>query len=255
MRRTGHGLSAAEIRQRYSQIAKNVTMPRYFYSYIADLVAQHCSGGRVLDVGCGNGYLLEQVARRRPDLELWGVESASALVMGTQSRGNRRWHVISGSALELPFRSSSFQMITLTEVLEHMKDPVQVLREIARTLRQQGRLLLTVPNMSAYSPFWRVAERIPLGPLQRAFLPWEHPLKTFQPIDTAYEFEEIQQIIREAGLTVEALWGREFFPYVTASIPMVRRLYARFAQSLTDEALGRVLPARMGYRLILQCRA
>ena len=255
MYRTGYDLSDAEIRRRYSQIAEHISMPRYFYRYMADIVPQYAGGSRLLDVGCGNGYLLAEISRRRPELELWGLEPATALVTGTQSRGNGRWHIVAASALEVPFSSASFDIIMMTEVLEHMKKPVAVLRELTRLLKPAGRLIITIPNMSAYGPFWRLAERIPLKPLQRAFLPWEHPLKTFQPIDTAYEFEEIQQIIQDAGLTAEEVHGREYLPYLTTSIPILRRLYARFAQRPADDALGRVLPARMGYRLVIQCRA
>ena len=254
MYKTGHDLTDTEIRERYSQISTHISMPHYFYRYVAELVPKQCRAGRLLDIGCGNGYLLEQIAKLRPELELWGLEQAAALLQGTQSRQNGPHYIVAGSAVHVPFASSSFDVVTLTEVLEHVKEPVVVLRELTRLLKPEGRLLVTVPNMSAYSPFWQVAERFPIGPLKRILLPWEHPLRTFQPIDTAYEFEEIQQVIREARLTVERISAREFFPYLTTSIPVIRRLYARFAQKPADDALERVLPTKMAYRLVLQCR-
>lgn len=253
MLKTGYELSDEEIGRRYSSIVKQVSMPRYFYGYIAELVAGQPAGDTVLDLGCGNGYLLEAIARRRPDLTLCGVEAAPGLVASATTRSNGRWRVLQGTALEIPFDAASFELVTMTEVFEHMKDPRAVLREVARVLRPAGRLLLTVPNMSAYGPFWRVAERMPMRGLRDAFLPWEHPLKTFQPIDTAYEFDEIREIIRAAGFRVDTMAGREFLPYVTTTIPLARRLYAKVAQRGADDALSHVLPVRMAYRLVIQC--
>lgn len=253
MYKTGHDLSDAEIAARYSRIVKQVSMPRYFYGFVADLVGRAPQGHRVLDVGCGNGYLLEAIAERRPDLALWGVEPSAGLAASASKRAAGRWSVSSGRATDLPFGSASFDLVTMTEVFEHMKDPIAALREIARVLAGDGQLLLTTPNMSAYAPFWRVAERLPLGPLREPLLPWEHPLKTFQPIDTAYQFEEVEAIVRGAGFVIDGVGAREFFPYVTTAIPIARRVYAKFAQRPFDDMLARVLPPRLGYRLLLQC--
>jgi hypothetical protein len=105
-----------------------------------------------------------------------------------------------------------------------------------------------MPNMTGYSPFWRLAEHVPVDSLQRTLLPSEHPLNTLQPID---------------------MQGREFFPYTVSNVPISRRagddpLGAQRPPLLrtlievhkrADSLLGAVLPAQIGYRLFVECRA
>ena len=255
MYRTGHDLHDDEIRERYSHIVKHVSMPRYFYRHVAGRVATIRPLRTVLDIGCGNGYLLEAIAERRPGLSLYGLEPSPGLAAAASARADGRWTIVQGSAAAPPFPPAAFDLITMTEVFEHLKEPAPTLLALRTLLRPGGRLLITTPNMSAYSPFWRLAERLRIPLVSPAFLPWEHPLKTFQPIDTAYEFDEVLDIFRSARLDIARVSAREYFPYATSTIPIVRRLYAKYAQSRVDDVCSRILPVRMGYRLVVECRA
>jgi SAM-dependent methyltransferase len=53
------------------------------------------------------------------------------------------WHVIEGSSVELPFASESIDLISLPHVLEFAADPHQILREVDRVLRPEGRLVIS----------------------------------------------------------------------------------------------------------------
>ena len=189
MYRTGYELSDAEIRERYSAIGDAIDLPTSFYDHVAHLITKRCPpGGRVLDIGCGNGLLLAHLSQLRPDLELYGSDASQTRVGKTLSSALERWGVVLASGDYLPFATGSFDALSMTEVLEHLKDPVGALREAARLLRPGGAVVVTVPNMSAFTPFWQLAERCPIGLVQQVFLPFEHPLRTVQPIDTAYTY-------------------------------------------------------------------
>ena len=76
---------------------------------------------RILDVGCGTGYLLRQLADRCPDAaELTGVDPASAMIAAARAAaaGERlRW--LEGTAEELPFPEGSFDLVVSTTSFDH----------------------------------------------------------------------------------------------------------------------------------------
>lgn len=254
MYKTGHDLPDELISQRYGAIAHKIGMPTYFYPFVARLVTKVCPAGQVLDIGCGNGYLLKLLARsNNSSLTAFGAEMSRDLAIRAEARLGLEAGLVRGSALALPFRDEQFDVVTMTEVIEHLKDPHLALKEAVRVLKGTGVLVLTIPNMSAYSPWWRLAERLPPGPWQRPFLPGEHPLRTFQPIDTAYLFDEIVELLAVVGVRVRTIWGREYLPYLTVGIPVLDRVYRRLILPWFEPIIGRVLPVRLAYRLFIEC--
>ena len=103
--------------------------------------------GRLLDVGCGAGYFLD--AARVVGWQVAGVElSGPAAALARDSLGLDVW---SGSLVEAAFPDDAFDLVTMFEVLEHMRDPGAALQEANRVLRRGGLLAIEVPNdMDAY---------------------------------------------------------------------------------------------------------
>jgi len=60
-----------------------------------------------------------------------------------ESSGRFHWHLIQGEASELPFASESLDLVVLPHVLEFAADPHQILREVDRVLRPEGRLVIS----------------------------------------------------------------------------------------------------------------
>jgi len=100
---------------------------------------------RVLDVGCGTGYLLRQLADRCPDAaELTGVDPAPAMIAAARAAaaGDRRqW--LEGTAEELPFPDGTFDLVVSTTSFDHWADQRAGLGECARVLAPGGWLVLT----------------------------------------------------------------------------------------------------------------
>lgn len=81
-------------------------------------------GARVLDVGCGDGRLDEAILRRRPDLEMEGLE--------TQVRSSARISVRAYDGKRLPYPDASVDVVLFVDSIHHAQDPAALLREGAR---------------------------------------------------------------------------------------------------------------------------
>lgn len=101
----------------------------------------------VLDVGCGDGYLLQCISRGCR--EMHGIDLASSRIAQAQERFESLGlpvHLEVADACHLPFTDASIDVVVCTEVLEHLPDPLVALCEIRRVLRPGGRTVVSVPH-------------------------------------------------------------------------------------------------------------
>ncbi|HYU84569.1 MAG TPA: class I SAM-dependent methyltransferase [Kribbellaceae bacterium] len=109
----------------------------------ADIAGAAPHGAAVLDVGTGPGVLLAELARRRPDLELTGIDLSADMVAAANrnlSRFGGRATVLAASVTDLPFPDRSFDLIVSSFSLHHWDHPEAAAPELARVLRPGGRL-------------------------------------------------------------------------------------------------------------------
>jgi ubiquinone/menaquinone biosynthesis C-methylase UbiE len=121
-----------------------------FEGTLAELFAQ-AAPGSVLDLGCGEGVLTEQWARQLGDGPVLGLDLADeklAAEWATRTRPNLELRSFDGG--DLPAADKSFDLVTATEVLEHVPDPEQKVAEMARVARRH--VLVSVPH----EPLWRM---------------------------------------------------------------------------------------------------
>jgi SAM-dependent methyltransferase len=94
----------------------------------------------VLEVGSGLGLLASEVAARVPQGAVYGVEF-SAEQLSQVPAGVPTLHFVRGDAHTLPFPDATFDVVYCRYVLEHVPDPLTVLREMRRVLKPGGRAL------------------------------------------------------------------------------------------------------------------
>ena len=102
-------------------------------------------GGRILDVGCGNGFFLKWMQKH--GWETHGVEISKAACQVAQRNG---LEVFNGELQQAKFPPGYFDAITISQVLEHLHSPGRCLKECQRILKRRGRLIVGVPNLGSF---------------------------------------------------------------------------------------------------------
>lgn len=101
--------------------------------------------GRLLDVGCGEGTFLDVAQDRGWDVG--GIEVADAAVRRASDKiGGGK---VFTSLDQAGFPDASFDVATLWDVIEHVPDPPQLLKDLTRLLRPGGALVLSTPNVQS----------------------------------------------------------------------------------------------------------
>lgn len=143
---------------------------RALVSYVTGAVAVP-RGGRVLDAGCGNGFLLAALVEGY-GIEPWGQDNSSTLraVVETNVPGIR-FHV--GELTTLPYDDRFFDLVVSTDVLEHLDEPERALAELMRVTRPGGQCFISVPDGRRDQGSGHVNFFGPEG-LARLCRPWRH---------------------------------------------------------------------------------
>jgi SAM-dependent methyltransferase len=108
-----------------------------------------CAGRDVLEAGCGEGYgadLIASVARR-----VIALDYDETTLAHVRSR-YPRVEAVSGNLAALPLPDASVDIVINYQVIEHLWDQSQFVRECHRVLRPGGQLLMSTPNRITFSP-------------------------------------------------------------------------------------------------------
>jgi SAM-dependent methyltransferase len=106
-------------------------------------------GGRMIDLGCGDGELTKRVARAASVVEVEGVEYIPHVAEIARGRGVRVAEV--DLADPLPFATGEYDIVLCNQVIEHVRATDHLLREIRRLLSPSGYAIVSTNNLASWS--------------------------------------------------------------------------------------------------------
>ncbi|HWF55335.1 MAG TPA: class I SAM-dependent methyltransferase [Solirubrobacteraceae bacterium] len=187
------------------------------------LAAQLSAREGLLDVGCGSGFVLE-VALQRGWSEVHGVEpSADAIAKAAPAVGPL---IVQDMMRPGLFGDGSLSAVTLFQVLDHMPDPLGLLRACRQILRPGGAIMAFNHNITAISARL-LGERSPIIDVEHTYL---------------YSPETMRALFAKAGfdvVSVAPVRNTYSVAYLTQLVPLPRSLKQRLIPRLRATALGR----------------
>ena len=149
--------------------------------------------GRLLDIGCGYGFFLKIA-----DEKSWKAVGVDLNPNGIAYAKERLGvNAVLGDFRDVRFPDGSFDLVTLWNVLDHTPDPLELLLEVHRVLKEDGRVFIRTPNAVWQYLNFRVANFL-------RHLGWgkvfdERPFATFVFHMTSFSRSTIRFLIEHAG--------------------------------------------------------
>jgi SAM-dependent methyltransferase len=208
----GHGTDSAFYHRRTDQAVMDEALSR--------------TPGRVLDVACGSGELAARLAAA--GWEAWGLEASSHMLgLGRWQDFDRHVLMVRGIAEALPFPDDSFDCVVCKGSLDHFADQAAFMRDAARVLRPEGRLVIAIANFDSLSR--RLGRRI--NALARLLgMPPPHGRPYWQPPPTHMVWGDLAYVRSLGGplLALERCYGvsllHHFLPWRLAVDRLPQRL-------------------------------
>lgn len=204
----------------------------------------HPPPGRLLEVGAGAGIFMKSAQRAG-----WNVHGVEPLAAGAAfARERLGLDVIQGTLADAQFADASFDAAVMFETIEHLQDPIGVLRHIRRLLTPRGLLVMSTPN-------WEALTRHALGGEWAVISPAEH----------LYLFSEatLTAALKQAGFSWVhyhrdfAYSAREAMnaDYTHAPGSLRHRLYTMFVRTLGPAVFRNIKKRGLADQLICIARA
>jgi len=171
------------------------------------------AGRSLLDVGCGTGFVT--AALESAGMEAWGIDMHRRAL--SRARSRVRGPLFSSHSPALPF-FRDFDVVSLFDVIEHIDDDVEAIRQAAGVLRAKGYGVVTVP---AGANLWTVYDEV-IGHKRR------------------YDRERLAHVLRDAGMEIRYI---AYFSCLPLIAQMVQRWFAPELRSETHDTIAIVRKA------------
>lgn len=196
------------------------------------------AGGKVLDVGCGRGNFLARMESL--GFDIYGTELTEDSAARSRNKFSER--IFTGDLTSLNLKESSFDMITLWHVVEHLRAPQLALKEAWRLLKPGGRIVLAQPNIASF--------QAALGGTKWFHLDIPRHLFHFSPRSLRHLLEKMGfSVIRESQYSIE----QNPFGLLQSFLNRLGLPQNHLYHLLKNEGFTVSLQARVGWMLSYYC--
>jgi len=149
---------------------------------------------KVLEVGCATGYISEKL--KENGCKVVGIEIDKKA--GKLAKKFCKDVIISDveSLKNIPYKKNYFDVILFGDVLEHLKNPLNVLKNLRRYLKNNGYIVISVPNIA----FWLIRLRLFFG---------KFDYKDYGIMDKThlrfFTFKTVKELLKDAGYKISRI--------------------------------------------------
>jgi ubiquinone/menaquinone biosynthesis C-methylase UbiE len=170
-----------------------------YYRKVAAEIVSTFKKGLILDLGTGPGYLPIEIIKQSADIKIIGIDLSRQLIQMAQQNAKNagvsdRIDFRLGDSGRLWFDDASFDMAISTGMLHSLRDPIKVLKEIYRVLKNGGEAWIYDPAKVA-SYIDRKKWKASLTHQEHFFIWLFTALKLLRPIKT-YDREQVVEMVR-----------------------------------------------------------
>lgn len=186
--------------EQYDRGAKRYMAPEYKYS-VRKILSRGIRQGRVLDIGSGSGLLaLELSAARGSDFEITAIDVSTDMLFKAKENTLRagqedKMEFLVSTGAALPFPDNTFDLVISYASLHHWLDPVAVLNEAGRVVKETGRIIIRDNKRVHQNSFWGFV----VWTVSR-FMNRRHRERWYKAILASYTVPEVEEILRRSRL-------------------------------------------------------
>ncbi len=160
-------------------------------------------GKTILDVGCEAGYISKKLLKAGYNVVAFDICFEALLCFKKKIKENNPTKTIlfQGLAQEIPLKEGSVDAVVCTEVIEHAPYPEEVMKEISRVVRNNGKIIFTFPNERARKKVYSIVRFFGIN------TEIEHDVTLFE-----YEFKAIESLCRKYFKVIRKYSIPFFFP-------------------------------------------
>lgn len=132
-----------------------------YHTKIAALVSKHAkANARVLDIGCGNGYILSEISKLQPSFRLVAADIDDNTLASTCKLVIIEDSIKIKTADDLFDQHGVYDAIVFSHVLEHTHRPYDTMKGLIGMLSPGGVIVVAVPNPCRFGSFYRNARQL-----------------------------------------------------------------------------------------------